>query len=193
MSSEIYQLKISLDDMAPKIWRRIAVNANVTLPDLHKIIQTTMGWTNSHLHHFMKDDKFYSYPTEDNLEIYGDRQVDYSKVILSDLVTKEKDTFLYEYDFGDCWIHTITLEKISNAEENVYYPLCLDGKRNCPPEDCGGSCGYFKLLKVIHDPKDEEHESMMEWIGSEFDHEYFDRELINMKLQKNNYGCITLF
>jgi hypothetical protein len=58
----IFQLKITLNDISPPIWRRIHVNSDTLLFDLHKIIQTTMGWTNSHLHQFVYNDRFYCNP-----------------------------------------------------------------------------------------------------------------------------------
>ena len=66
MKKKIYQIQISLKGFRPKIWRRILVPLDILLPDLHKIIQTVMGWTNSHLHQFIKNSKFYSLPYEDN-------------------------------------------------------------------------------------------------------------------------------
>lgn len=47
----VYRFKIKLLDSKPTIWRRILVPGG-TLDDLHEWIQTAMGWTNSHPHHF---------------------------------------------------------------------------------------------------------------------------------------------
>jgi hypothetical protein len=52
----------------------------------------------------------------------------------------------------------------------------------CPPEDCGGIWGYYDFLKAIQDPKHEEHESMLEWVGGGFDPDEFDMNTINRKL-----------
>ena len=80
----------------------------------------------------------------------------------------------YTYDFGDNWKHQIELEEILPRDKNIKYPICIDGKRACPPEDCGGVWGYEDFLRILNDPADERHEEMLEWIGGEFDPEHFD-------------------
>ena len=47
----VYRFKIILQDSDPEIWRRIETK-DVPLEQLHALIQTAMGWTNSHLHQF---------------------------------------------------------------------------------------------------------------------------------------------
>src|SRR5262245_55379682 len=49
----IYQIKVTLKESKPSIWRRIQVRSDATLGELHAIIQMAMGWANSHLHHFI--------------------------------------------------------------------------------------------------------------------------------------------
>lgn len=61
-SAHIYQLKITLRDFRPPIWRRVLVPADFTLAKLHWVIQHAMGWTNSHLHHFRVGETYYSLP-----------------------------------------------------------------------------------------------------------------------------------
>ncbi len=182
---EWYQLKITLKDIKPPIWRRFVVESSIKLPDLHKVIQTVMGWTNSHLHQFVINGNMYPEPDEDS---FGDT-IDYNKIILNQVVSKEGQTF--EYDFGDGWEHTIVLEKIlDDFPQN--YPVCLDGKRSCPLEDCGGPYRYQDLLKALSDPDNEEYKEIIEWAGTDFDPEYFDIDLINDLLQEEDYGCISL-
>ena len=98
-------------------------------------------------------------------------------------VQVEKDKFTYEYDFGDGWEHIILLEKILPPEDGATYPRCIKGKRACPPEDCGGIWGYAHLLEVIADPEDPEHDEMLEWLGGEFDSEYFNLDEVNERLR----------
>jgi len=105
---------------------------------------------------------------------------------------KEKDVLLYEYDFGDGWEHEIILEKIIEEDEKNQIPRCIDGKQNCPPEDCGGIWGYEDLLKVIKDKKHDEYEEMMEWLGEEFDPDYFNINEVNKLLKQKDFGCIWL-
>ena len=111
---------------------------------------------------------------------------------MNQIFSEEKQSIKYEYDFGDGWEHKIILEKVLKNQVQKY-PICLDGKRNCPPEDCSGPFGYEDLLKIISDPKSEEYDEMIEWLGDEFDPEYFDLEYINELLKEKDYGCITLY
>ena len=53
-SDEIYQIKVTLRHSKPPIWRRLLVSGNATLFDMHKTVQIAMGWTNSHLHQFIR-------------------------------------------------------------------------------------------------------------------------------------------
>ena len=80
---------------------------------------------------------------------------------------------------GDGWDHQILLEKIVEPDRHCL-TFCLDGARACPPEDCGGPWGYDNLLATMKDPKDPEHESILEWVGPEFDPEAFDIEAVNV-------------
>ena len=61
----VYQLKITLLEIDPPIWRRIQVPSTVPLCCLHDAIQAVMGWTDSHLHQFEKDGKYWSVPDAD--------------------------------------------------------------------------------------------------------------------------------
>ncbi|MBN2050380.1 MAG: plasmid pRiA4b ORF-3 family protein [Spirochaetales bacterium] len=177
--NKVYQLKISIKSIKPAIWREFIVPSTILLPDLHEVIQIVMGWTNSHLHQFIINGDFYSEPDEEAMMKY----IDYTDIALRQVVSKEKETFVYEYDFGDGWEHTITVEKIL-PDSPLKHPLCLAGKRNCPPEDCGGPFGYMDLLRIISDPKNKEYKEMIEWLGSGFDPEYFDPDEINQMLKE---------
>jgi len=131
-----YQLKISLKDVKPSIWRRIQVSGDTDLHQLHLIVQTVMGWTNSHLHMFNIGPATYSDPDADE-----ECEMNEAKFILRKVAPAEGMAFIYEYDFGDGWIHVIKVEKILFADENLEHPVCVAGKRACPPEDCGGPWG----------------------------------------------------
>jgi hypothetical protein len=174
----IYQIKLSLIGVKPPIWRTVLVASDINLESFHEVIQLAMGWTNSHLHQFIANKVFYGMP-DDDFEL---EMEDETKHKLSQLLKKEKDTLIYEYDFGDSWEHKILLEKILPYDSSTALPVCIKGKRACPPEDCGGIWGYEELLETISDPKHPDHESMLEWLGGEFDPEEFDLEEINEDL-----------
>ena len=179
MEKQIYQVQIVLKNSKPKIWRRVLVKSDVFLADFHEIIQVAMGWTDSHMHQFEKNRTFYA-PKEFELE----ESKDYRKVHLHTLLNREKEKIQYEYDFGDGWKHEIILEKLLPFSESEKLPVCTGGKGNCPPEDCGGVWGYAELLEIISNPGHKEYQDMMEWIGEDFDPEYFDIDEINKMLKE---------
>jgi hypothetical protein len=107
MTKKIYQIQIALKEFKPRIWRRILIPSNLLLSDFHKIIQTTMGWTNSHLHQFIKNGTFYTRKMVDD-DLWDEMDnFDYKKMKILDLLKKEKEKIIYEYDFGDSWEHDI--------------------------------------------------------------------------------------
>ena len=142
------QLRISLLDVTPTVWRGLLVPGGVTLSKLHVMIQAAMGWEDYHLHAFEIDGERYgvSDPEEDDEDV-----IDEETVILSDVVSGQT-RFLYEYDFGDFWRHEIVVESVNPVPLILKFAVCVDGQRACPPEDCGGSGGYGRLLEGVGGP-----------------------------------------
>jgi hypothetical protein len=171
----IYQFKITLLDTKPKIWRRIQI-PDCKLNTLHYHIQAAMGWTNSHLHHFIIGRQRYGIPKWLDDPMLGSKVIDSTKTMLSDFLPAngKRLKFEYTYDMGDDWEHEILFEGALKPDPRVKYPLCLEGERACPPEDCGGVPGYEHMLDVLGDPQHEEHRDTLEWIGGGFDPEEFD-------------------
>jgi hypothetical protein len=171
----IYQFKISLKHIRPPIWRRIQV-PDGTLDQLHEHIQAAMGWENAHLHHFLIDKQRFGDPSMLESDWDDNDFIDSTSIRLSELLEKrpKKFKFMYEYDFGDGWLHEIVFEGESPADPKGRYPRCIAGARACPPEDCGGPWGYGNLLDAIRDPKHKDHETLVEWIGDDIDSETFD-------------------
>ena len=181
---KVYQINVSLNEIQPNIWRRFLVKDTTTLPALHKILQTVMGWTNSHLHHFVVDREIYSEPDEYNELEY----IDYRKTRIRDVMDSVNDAMTYEYDFSDGWEHSLILEKVIDSDPDVKYPVCLAAERNCPPEDCGGAHGFMEMLDILNNPNHEEYESWKTWVGDEYDSERFDLSIVNRLLRQRNYG-----
>ena len=178
MPKRIYQFKITLKGITPTIWRRIQVPETYSFWDLHVAIQDVMGWLDCHLHLFQVHRKHVPVPIEigipDDYAIEGDPEIHAGwEAPVSDLFYTVGDTANYEYDFGDGWRHEILLEGIFLREKGQNFPKCIDGARACPPEDCGGVHGYYRMLEVLADPGDEEHESMLEWMGGGYDPQEF--------------------
>lgn len=177
---KVYQLKVTLIDSSPPIWRRFQVKSDITLEMLHLILQIVMGWTNSHLHQFTIQGEYYGEPDTDDFSEVADE----STVQLEQVVTGEGFKFSYEYDFGDGWQHQLLVEKILPVESDVDYPICLKGKRACPPEDCGGIWGYGDFLDIIQNPKHPKHNHMLKRVGGKFDPESVDLEAIQEDLKQ---------
>ena len=170
----VYQFKVTLLESHPPIWRRIQVK-DCTLDKLHEHIQTAMGWTNSHLNQFKIGEQRYADPMlmEEDFEEFGYQDSTATKI--SEILPKtvKRFRFQYEYDFGDSWYHEVLFEGIVRAEAKLKYPLCLEGARACPPEDCGGIWGYTDFVEAIENKDHEQHDEMLEWVGGRFDTEKF--------------------
>jgi hypothetical protein len=182
----ILELKVTLRDVTPAVWRRLLVPAAMRLDRLHDTIQVAMGWTNSHLHAFRADGADYGPPYPD-LDYRDER-----KAKLQGLVAEPRDRLVYNYDFGDDWEHEIVVERVLAAEPGVRYPRCAGGARRCPPEDCGGSPGYARLREILADPAHDEHARMLEWLGlrsaSQFDPAAVDVDEVNAALSSPALG-----
>jgi len=184
-SMRIFQFKITLLGIEPPIWRRIQTK-DCTLDKLHEHIRTAMGWTNSHLHHFIIDGVRHGDPEllcegwEDKDPPVNSRRTKISKIVPAN---GKRFAFDYEYDFGDGWEHEVLFEGFLPAKKGVRYPLCVEGARACPPEDVGGIYGYQEYLEAMADPKHEEHDSYMEWSGP-FAPEAFDAKAATNEMRK---------
>jgi hypothetical protein len=172
--ASIYELKVTLRDTRPPIWRRMRIRSDVALFKLHSVLQYVMGWMDGHMHQFVVGKTTYGRVDREFPECENEK-----KVLLSQVLRKPKDSLVYEYDFGDGWEHAVVLEQVLEAEPGAKYPYVLEGKRACPPEDCGGTGGYEHVLKVLADPRHSEHADMVEWVGGSFDPEAFDAGEIN--------------
>lgn len=173
-----YKLKISLEGIKPQISREVLVPEQMFLNDLHHIIQIVMGWENCHLYEFTHSGNKYGMMIDDG---WGDPVIDAKTVKIDSILSVKGDEVEYLYDFGDSWSHIIRLVEITKGDK---LPVCLKGKRACPPEDIGGIYGYMEFLETISDPEDPQYEDMIEWVGGEFDPEKFDLNGVNNILKK---------
>lgn len=176
---KVYQLKITLSGISPPIWRRVAVPPDATLGELHDVIQGVMGWYDEHLHEFTDGKGRRFGPRDPDFEFDDEDLVEEEEVLIGNVLRRAQQKIRYVYDFGDCWKHEVQLEKAIPREAGVEYPVCLEGKRACPPEDCGGVWGYQHLLHVLADPEHEEFAELSEWVPEDFDPDVFDVEEAN--------------
>lgn len=175
----VLQLRITLEEVDPAIWRRLLVPSGIRLDKLHDIIQVAMGWTDSHLHGFTIGKQRYGMHLDD----FAEGELDEKKFTVRAAVGDER-RFRYEYDFGDDWQHQVVVEEVIRVPAELPFAVCLDGQRSCPPEDCGGPYGYANLLNAVSDPEHEEYDEYIEWIGDDFDPEEFELATTNVILQK---------
>ena len=167
----IFQFKITLIDTEPPVWRRIQGPGYYTFYDLHVAIQNAMGWTDSHLHVYEIGKKRLvriesPYALD---ELFEEAKYFTPNTSLSRFFRKEKDSAVYEYDFGDGWRHEVLLEDIMLRKYGAKYPACLDGQLACPPEDCGGIDGYRTCVDTAagkHPFEDEADARQLKvWLG----------------------------
>jgi hypothetical protein len=172
---QMLQLRIALLNVKPPVWRRVVVSDNLTFLQLHDVIQVAMGWEDCHMHEFEVGKQNIGTASQEE-SFFSDKAVlPESKHRLGELLVGHKK-FRYWYDFGDDWWHEITIEKLSPASENDPPVRLLEGENACPPEDCGGPCGYSTLCAALTDTSHPEHEEFLEWLGDDFDPKYFDIE-----------------
>ena len=175
MTSDIACLKITLDDVEPKVVRRMEVPLSIRLDRLHAALQAALGWTNSHLWEFRTGESGWGIPDRD----WADGPGDAAKATLIDVL---EDTgarkLTYLYDFGDGWEHTIKVEYIVAPEPGTTYPRLVEAVGRCPPEDIGGPSGYEEFLAAIRDPGHERHAEITEWHNADFDPDIIDVDVI---------------
>jgi hypothetical protein len=178
---KIARLKITLDDVEPRVMRRVDVPFDIRLDRLHLVIQVAMGWTNSHLYEFRLGETGWSIPNRD----FPDDAQDARKASLATLLTEYgKKKFDYIYDFGDCWEHTIAVEKILESLPEQEYPCLIEAEGNCPPEDVGGFPGYEELLAAKADPTHERRQEFEDWMDLDaFDPKTPDTAFIKLALK----------
>jgi len=179
--NRVLQFKIELPEILPLIWRRILVPSDYNFWDLHVAIQDSMGWLDYHLHHFeikgkgkRKEDQIgipdFDGPSDDMPPILPGWEIPVVRHFNDIGVTAK-----YLYDYGDSWWHSVQLEGYILHDKLRKYPICLDGERACPPEDCGGEHGYYELLKTLSNPDSDDYEDMRTWVGEKWNPEKFDK------------------
>ncbi len=164
----IIEIEITLMYVEPKVERTLLVPSDVSLENLHSIIQEAVGWTDSHLYMFSAGERAWSLPDPD-----PDWEINYlpsDEITLGEVAeqTAGRD-FEYVYDFGDGWTHAIKVGEARSPVSGKLYPQLTRVSGRCPPEDVGGPPGYARFLEIIADPDHPEHVETVEWCGGEFD------------------------
>ncbi len=179
--ANVLQLRVSLTDFEPVVWRRVLVPETIALPKLHRVIQQLMLWWNYHMHTFEIGDEEFGQPEldeDDDFNWRNERGVKIAQVIPVGSALK------YSYDFGDNWELLIEVEAAFAVQFALKHPVCIDGAFAAPPEDVGGTGGFRQFLDALADPSDEEHENYVEWSGGNYDFSRCDLAEINARLQQ---------
>ncbi len=155
-----YRVRVDLSGTKPPLWRRLELASDLFLDEVHEILQVAFGWTDSHLHQFGSGPRYHSPETEYYLCPYqeeeGEPGVPEEEVRLDEVLAEPGDRLFYLYDFGDNWEHVISLKAVAPRDDRVPSAVCLDGRRDGPPEDCGGVGGY-ELISAALDPFNPDH------------------------------------
>lgn len=170
------ELKATVEELKPVIWRQLRVPSQLTLEKLHRVLQISFGWNDSHLHEFVVGKTVYGPPRRDS-EVENEK-----KFHLADLELKKGKKLSYRYDFGDGWRVEVVVTKL--LSEPVSRSECIGGERAGPIEDSGGVQGFERMLDVMADPEHPEHDDLTDWIGGAFNPEAVDVHTINQYLRR---------
>lgn len=177
--AKLIRLHLELRDITPPIWRCLLIPGDRTLYDLHRAIQVVMGWYDYHLHSFTIGKRRYE-PESDEGDFFatGEPPIDDDTVAIGEVLKRKGQKLLYEYDFGDNWEIDGVVEAVLPPDPAVTAPVCLDGRRAGPLEDCGGTWGYQEVLESLQNPEDDDYWGFAEG----YDPEEFDCEAMNRRL-----------
>ena len=182
-SPAIFQIKLTLHDVEPTVWRRILVPESFSLNRLHQAIQAVMLWLDYHLHEFEVGGRRYADLQYEGANAFGERLSNDRNIRLREIAARGVERFSYTYDFGDDWRMTVAIEKTVPAKAGAVYPVLTGGARAAPPEDCGGPPGYMEFVAALADENHPAHEEMLEWMdGEPFDPEDMQAGFVDIVL-----------
>lgn len=182
---KIFQIRLNL--AGTDVWRRFQLSSDTSLTALHAMIQVMMGWLNTHQYEFSVGKKTFGNPVAGELEP-GD--FDCRSYKISDLEAIGP-LIKYVYDFGDGWECILQVEATFSSENGRLYPFCMEGEKAGPFEDCGGVQGYQRLLVALKDKNNPEHADLLDWVGKEYDPDYFSAQEISTLWQYENHGMLA--
>ena len=166
-TGDIVKLKVTLTGIRPPVWRRLLLPAGMTLGDLHDAIQSSMGWEDAHLHDFDIDGRRYGDPTT------IDEVINEERLTLAGIHRTGIERFTYTYDFGDDWVHLITIEGTIPAVAGQRYPACIAGNDPARRRTAADRYGYAHFLAARNDPAHPDHTEMSNWVDEDFDPDGF--------------------
>lgn len=189
----IYQFYSELADYRPKIWRRFQVPRNITMAKLAYILMTMYEMQASHL--FCIEIPVYAglrlryeLPSEDDFPPEdGVRVQDASESMLGQQFSGVDTKLTMQYDYGDGWEISLTLEEVFVDDElpGRALPRVLEGSGYGIIEDCGGPGGLEGLAKAFQKKTGRDYQAYREWLGrDDLDLSAFDIDDMNFRLKK---------
>ena len=107
---DVFELRVTLRELDPPVWRSLRVPADMPLSALHEVLQIAFGWQNSHLHEFRAGDIRFGIPdVEDQFFSVDERAAPIGAV------ARIGSQLVYHYDFGDDWEHDLVVERVDGA------------------------------------------------------------------------------
>jgi hypothetical protein len=187
-------------EIEPEIWRELEVRGDISLAQLHGVLQVAFGWEDVHLHRFTDSDPFAPLrpingeipepvqwlPSEWCEEPTDLPEEEYSVL---QLFIRGSGRVFYEYDFGDSWLHVLELLGTRPADADAPIARLTSGARRAPVEDSGEFPGYQALLNVLADPSHPDHFEHAAWVGGmtetrgRFDPEFLDIAAVDQELR----------
>ncbi len=177
--SQTLQLRLSVKDVKPEIWRKLLVPSDITLARLHAALQVLMGWNDNHLYAFVIGGKRYSPPSEHDIGKQNSIGTRLSGIFANDI-----KAVTYEYDYGDRWEIELCKEPKHDGFQQKQPTECIEGLRHGPVEDSGGSREYMEKVKIYGNPRHKRYLEVREFIGPMFDPEAFDLKQTNARLKE---------
>ena len=183
----MFQLKISLRDSAPPVWRRVLVHEQISLSKLHTVIQLAFGWCDEHMYLFEKERK--GYPESTSVawgeDVDNERIQDATTMLVWAALQKEGEKLTYTYDFGDEWCCFVVLEKCIHYSRH-FQIMCMGGKGTTPAENSGGLQEYYGLLQNASEFDSPDMEDLNQLLSRNIEHRRYNRVSINGRLQALN-------
>ena len=164
---KIWKVIVTMPQLHVEIKRVLLVPANICLDDLHFVLQAAMGWDNEHLYDFRAGRSRRSTINwcPKKWDSWGGATgycEDTTLEMAVNLASSQTGSGVlkYVYDFGDHWEHKLVIRKLKRFDPKLAYPVLLDVVGTCPPEDCGGRFGFYRLLNALEGDRSDSDERL---------------------------------
>lgn len=186
----ILQLRLTLQETHPPIWREVQVPFGFRLDQLGTLIEMAMGWSGGQGHEFLlrgPDTRRCFVPPEVMEEEPSPGDEDERQVTIGELSPRGALKLTYLYDFGARWTVLVKVKKVLAADPQATYPICVAGKESRLPEGFGGPFTCPDPLEVLADPEDEDYADIKALVDAGYDPEHFDRDEVEEQIRNHSW------